>query len=370
MLAPMSRTTGNDNSPASPLTYASAGVDVSAGDLFVKRIQSHIRRTHGPRVIHNPWGFAGLFRLDYDQHLFRRNYREPVLIACADGVGTKVKISAQLSQYDTIGTDLVAMNVNDLVVQGGEPLIFLDYIACAKLLPERLETVVAGIADACRKCGAALLGGETAEMPDVYDENELDLAGFAVGVVELKRVTDPGRVEPGDIIIGLESDGVHSNGFTLVRRIIEEANLDLTTRYDDLHPGESLGEVLLTPTRLYARPLVRVMRRYTVKRVISGMAHITGGGLAGNIERALHDRVDAVISRSAWAPPPIFKFLSHHGNISQSEMDRVFNQGIGFSVIVRPTFAASIQRQLTRLGERPVVIGCIEKGTGEVRINP
>lgn len=349
------------------MTYANSGVDVRAGDDFVHLIQQHLRRTHGPRVIHNPGGFAGLFRLDYDEHLFRRNIREPVLIACADGVGTKVKLASQMGILDTIGTDLVAMNVNDLVVQGGEPLLFLDYIACAKLEPQRLERIVAGIADACRKCGAALLGGETAEMPDVYAPDEIDLAGFAVGVVELKRATDPARVEVGDIVLGLESDGVHANGFSLIRRIIEQGSLDIHQTYEELDPQQSLGKVLLTPTRLYARAVVRVLRRYTVKKVVSGMAHITGGGFAANLERTLHSKVDAVMRSDSWPAPPIFAFLQSRGSVSDSEMAGVFNMGIGFCLVVRPTFAASIERQLTRLGERPRVIGRIEPGSGCVR---
>ncbi len=349
-----------------PLTYAAAGVDIGAGDRFVDLIQKHVRRTHGDRVIHNPWGFAGLFRLDFKEGLFKRNYREPVLLACTDGVGTKIKLAVEMGRYDTIGIDLVAMNVNDLVVQGGEPLIFLDYIACGKLVPETLEQIVKGIAEACRECGAALLGGETAEMPDLYAPEDIDLAGFAVGVVELSRVTDPGRVEPGDLVIGLESDGVHSNGFALARRIVRDAGLDLHKSYKELDPKRTLGQVLLMPTRLYARSIVKLLRNYRVKKVIGGMAHITGGGLSGNLSRALHDSVDAVIDRTLWTPHPLFPFLQTHGGVSEAEMRRVFNMGIGYCLIVRKAFAPSIKRHLSRLGERPVVIGTIERGTGQV----
>ncbi len=364
----MSSTPDRDQSSGqdSGLTYAGAGVDIGEGDRFVEIIQQHVRRTHGPRVIHNPFGFAGLFRLDYDESLFRKNYREPVLVACADGVGSKIKLAVDLDRYETIGVDLVAMNVNDLIVQGAEPLFFLDYIACGKLVPERMEKIVAGIAGACRFCRCAILGGETAEMPDVYSADELDLAGFSVGVAELGRVMDPSRVEPGDVVIGLESDGVHSNGFSLVHRILESSDLDPTRIYPELDEHKTLGEVLLAPTRLYARPLVRVMKNYTVKKVITGMAHITGGGLAGNLERALHAKIDAVIDRSAWNTHPVFPFLQEHGNVAPEEMDRVFNMGIGFCMIVRESFAASIQKQLLRLGERPVVIGRIERGSGQV----
>ena len=350
------------------ITYAQSGVDIHEGDRFVDLIQQHVRKTHGPRVLHNPWGFAGLFRLDYNESLFKRNYREPVLLACTDGVGTKVALAVELNTLDTIGIDLVAMNVNDLVVQGGEPLIFLDYIACGKLVPERLEAIVRGIALACRECGCALLGGETAEMPDVYKPDDIDLAGFTVGVVELSRVTDPERVEPGDIVIGLESDGVHSNGYSLVRKVVRHAKLDLHKKYKDLDPKRTLGEVLLQPTRLYAKPITKLLRRYTVKKVITGMAHITGGGLADNLQRALHNKVDAVLRRDAWTPHPIFPFLQRHGNIAPTEMDQVFNMGIGYCVIVRKAFATSVKSQLKRLGERPVTLGSIERGTGHVRI--
>lgn len=351
------------------LTYASSGVDIDEGDRFVDLIQQHVRKTHGQRVVHNPWGFAGLFRLDYNESLFKRNYREPVLLACTDGVGTKIALAVEMNKLDTIGIDLVAMNVNDLVVQGGEPLIFLDYIACGKLVPERLEAIVRGIASACRECGCALLGGETAEMPDVYREDDIDLAGFAVGVVELSRVSDPGRVEPGDVVIGLESDGVHSNGYSLVRKVVKHAGLDLNKKYKDLDPKRTLGDVLIHPTRLYAKPIVKLMRRYTVKKVITGMAHITGGGLADNLARALHNKVDAVLDRDAWTPHPVFPFLQKHGQVDLAEMDRVFNMGIGYCLIVKKSFATSVKAQLRRMGERPVVIGKIEKGTGKVRID-
>ncbi|MDX2116167.1 MAG: phosphoribosylformylglycinamidine cyclo-ligase [Planctomycetota bacterium] len=350
------------------LTYAASGVDIDEGDRFVDLIQQHVRRTHGPRVLHNPWGFAGLFRLDYNESLFKRNFREPVLLACTDGVGTKIALAVEMNRLDTIGIDLVAMSVNDLVVQGGEPLIFLDYIACGKLVPERLEAIVRGIAQACRECGAALLGGETAEMPDVYRPDDIDLAGFAVGVAELSRVTDPGRVDPGDVVIGLESDGVHSNGYSLVRRIVREAGLDLSKKYRELDAKRSLGEVLLQPTRLYAKPVVKLLRRYTVKKVITGMAHITGGGLADNLARALHPKVDAVLSRSAWTPHPVFPFLQKHGNVSAEEMDRVFNMGIGYCFVVKPAFATSVKGQLKRMGERAMILGRIERGSGRVRI--
>jgi phosphoribosylformylglycinamidine cyclo-ligase len=366
------------------LTYAAAGVNLEAKDSFTDSLESIMRRTHGPRVISNPGGFAGLFRLDFNERLFKRNYKDPVLIACTDGCGTKVKLAAQMKKFDTIGIDLVAMNVNDLVVQGGEPLIFLDYIAVGKVDSAMLTDIVRGVADGCKKAGCALIGGETAEMPDVYANGDFDLAGFAVGVVELKRAMNPLRVQAGDVVLGLESDGIHSNGYTLVRKVIEKAGLDLNRVYPELvqegtkgrrpggtkgrqEPGpKSLGEVLLTPTRIYADSIVRLQRTYTVKNIISGMAHITGSGMVGNLERALHKGVDARIDTKSWEPLPVFRFLQEHGRIDEAEMRRVFNMGIGYTLIVRPAFAESIAERLTRLGERVHVIGTVTKGSGRV----
>ena len=357
---------GAAGSRRSGLTYAESGVSIEAGDHFARSIVGHMRRTHGPRVISNDGGFAGLLRLDFNEALFKRNYREPVLVACTDGVGTKITIATAMRKFDTIGIDLVAMNVNDLVVQGAEPLLFLDYIACGRVDQAVLESIVSGIADGCRSCDAALLGGETAEMPGVYGPEDIDLAGFAVGVVELSRATDPARVESGDVVIGLESDGVHSNGFSLVRAVIDRAGIDLHAVDPALDAARPVGEVLLTPTRVYAGPIVRVLRRYRVKKVVSGMAHITGGGLAGNLERALHGGVDAVIDASAWRPSAVFPFLQERGEIAPEEMARVFNMGIGYCLIVRPNFADSIASQLERMGERVHRIGRVVRGSGRV----
>ncbi|MBL0920523.1 MAG: phosphoribosylformylglycinamidine cyclo-ligase [Phycisphaerales bacterium] len=354
--------------PRAPLTYAKSGVSIEEGDRFVDMIRRDVRRTHGPRVLDRPGGFAGLFRLDFNEKLFKRNYREPVLVACTDGVGTKVKIASDTGRYDTIGIDLVAMNVNDLIVEGAEPLFFLDYIAAHKIIPEQLAAVVKGISDGCRQAGAALIGGETAEMPGVYPEGEIDLAGFAVGVVELERATSRERVEPGDVVIGLESDGVHSNGYSLVRAVVKEAGLHLDKVYKDLDKSRTLGEVLLTPTRIYAKPIVALQRAYTVKKIVSGMAHITGSGLGDNLERALHPKVDAILDPSKWPVTPVFTFLQQHGSIDEDEMRRVFNMGIGYCLVVRPTFAASIATRLKRAGERPHLIGHIVKGSGKVRM--
>ncbi|MBI2761582.1 MAG: phosphoribosylformylglycinamidine cyclo-ligase [Chloroflexi bacterium] len=373
------------SSPA-PLTYAAAGVDLESKDRFTDSLVSLMKRTHGPRVIPNPGGFAGLFRLDFNKGLFRKNYKDPVLVACADGVGTKLKLAIEYGKLDTLGIDLVAMNINDMIVQGAEPLFFLDYIATGKVDPAQLSSIMRGIAEGCRIAQCALLGGETAEMAGLYKPGDFDLAGFAVGVVELARTIKPTRVEVGDIVLGLASDGIHSNGYTLVRKVVDHAGLDLHKPYDDLplvgrtsspprpggRPGRRagpplpLGEILLTPTRIYARPITKLLSNYRVKKVISGMAHITGSGLAGNLCRALHPKVDAHIDTASWPLPPVFRFLQTRGNVPDAEMRRVFNMGIGYCLIVRPAFAESIAAALRKLGEKVHTIGRIEKGKGDV----
>jgi phosphoribosylformylglycinamidine cyclo-ligase len=354
--------------PKSGLTYAQSGVSIEAGDKFVGSIGSLLRRTHGQRVIDNPGGFAGLLRLDYNEQLFKHNYKDPVLVACADGVGTKVHLAIEMNKHDTVGIDLVAMNVNDLIVQGAEPLMFLDYIAVNSVNQETLYEIVKGISEGCKLASCALIGGETAEMNDLYKPDDYDLAGFSVGVVELKRATNPLRVEPGDVVLGLESSGVHSNGYSLVRKVIEHAKLDLKKSYPQLETDRSLGDVLLEPTRIYVDSIVKLLRAYKVKKIISGMAHITGGGMEGNLNRALHNKVDAVIDESKWTAPPIFRFLQSHGDIEEAEMRRVFNMGIGYTLIVRPTFADAVKRRLEKTGETVHVIGKINKGSGKVKI--
>ncbi len=253
------------------LTYKEAGVDIHANTRWVSKIESAMRSTYGPRVPKDRHGgFAGMFRLDYDETLFRRNYKRPVLVGCTDGVGTKVLIAIEMNKLDTIGIDLVAMNVNDLITCGAEPLFFLDYLAVHKLDPDHLLQVIEGVAEGCRQAGCALLGGETAEMPDLYRKGDLDLAGFAVGVVERGRQIDGSRVEPGDIIVALPSSGIHSNGYTLVRKLIERAGAKLDQHYDKL--GETLGQAVLRPTRIYVGPVMSVLHDYPRKRVVAGMA--------------------------------------------------------------------------------------------------
>ena len=361
--------------------YAGAGVSIAAGNALVKAIGPLARSTRRAGADADLGGFGGFF----DPRA--AGYADPLLVAANDGVGTKLKLAIEVAKYDTLGIDLVAMNVNDMIVQGAEPLFFLDYFACGKLDPAHAERVVASIAEGCRQAGCALLGGETAEMPDLYQPGDFDLAGFAVGVLELPRAIDPGRVEVGDIVLGLASNGIHSNGYSLVRRIVKDARLDLRKVYPELaeqpparkrgkaaaaasraaSTARPLGEVLLTPTRIYVNPILKLLKSYKVKKVIGGMAHITGSGIEGNLCRALHKKVDAVIDPAAWPRPAVFRFLQDRGGVDEAEMRRVFNLGIGFCVIVRKAFAASVREALAKSGETVYEIGRIEKGKGEVR---
>ncbi|MHC4517497.1 MAG: phosphoribosylformylglycinamidine cyclo-ligase [Planctomycetota bacterium] len=348
------------------VSYQQAGVSIEANDEMVGRIQSSLASTFGPRVIALPNGFAGLFRLDYDEKLFKRNYRNPVLVACTDGVGSKVQLAAKAGKFDTVGIDLVAMSVNDMLVIGAEPLFFLDYLAVNTLAPAFVADLVKGIATGCRTSDCALIGGETAEMPDTYRKGDFDMAGFAVGVVERDKIITGKRVRPGDVILGLRSSGLHSNGYTLARNVcFKQARLKMTSVMDELS-GATVGEALLKPTRIYVRPIVKLLSRYKVKRVVHAMAHITGGGLVGNIPRVLPKDCDAVIKTSNWPVPRIFPFLQEAGPIEKKEMFRVFNMGIGFVLIVAEDFADSIARKLLRWGEKVHRIGRITRGAGKV----
>jgi phosphoribosylformylglycinamidine cyclo-ligase len=346
------------------VTYRDAGVDSAAGDAMIDQIRHLCQRTHSTRVLGKYGAFAGLFRLDYNEKLFARNYREPVLIACTDGVGTKLKIASQLQRYDTVGIDLVAMNVNDLVVQGGEPLFFLDYLALHKLDPLVTTQMVKGISDGCMEAGCALLGGETAEMPSVYAPGEFDMAGFAVGVVEKSRMLDSDSVEAGDSIIGLASSGLHSNGYALVRRIVDKAGVSLSEIIPELQC--TLADELLRPTRIYVKTVQNILARYKVKKIVKAMAHITGGGLPGNLPRVLPPGFSARLKRDAWIPHPIFHWLEQQGPVDIDEMFNVFNMGIGFVLIVRPAFTKPIMSRLRALGERPSFLGKVRRtGTAE-----
>ncbi len=350
------------------ISYQEAGVSIDANDEMVRRISRSLASTFGPRVIPLENGFAGLFRLDYDEKLFKKNYKNPVLVACTDGVGTKILIARQINRMDSIGIDLVAMNVNDMLVQGAEPLFFLDYLAVHKLIPEQIAEMVEGIAAGCRMADCALIGGETAEMPDLYAEDECDMAGFAVGVVERNRIITGRNVAPGDVVLGLASTGLHSNGYTLVRHIcFKQEKLQLEDHLDELD-GASLGQILLTPTRIYVRSVISVLSAYKTKKIIHGMAHITGGGLVGNIPRVLPPNCNAVLKKKSWPIPPIFHFLQKRGPVEEQEMYRVFNMGIGYVLIVAPDFADAVKARLEKAGEEVYKIGVITPGTGKVVI--
>jgi phosphoribosylformylglycinamidine cyclo-ligase len=348
------------------VTYHQSGVDIEANDIMVDNIQAHLASTYGPRVIDVPWGFAGLFRLDYDEKLFKKNYRNPVLVACTDGVGSKVQVAAKAKKFDTVGIDLVAMSVNDMLVMGAEPLFFLDYVALHKLEPALVAQMVKGVAAGCRQADCALLGGETAEMPDTYRRGDFDMAGFAVGVVERNKIITGKSVRPGDVILGLRSSGLHSNGYALARNIcFKRNNLKLNDTIDELD-GATLGDALLTPTRIYVRPIIKLLTKYRVKRVVHAMAHITGNGIVGNIPRVLPKDCNAVIKKSAWPRPRIFNFLQKAGPVEEEEMFRVFNMGIGYVVVVAEDFADAVARKLIQWGEKVDNIGRITRGTSQV----
>jgi phosphoribosylformylglycinamidine cyclo-ligase len=347
-------------------TYQAAGVSLDAADEFEDLIGPLVRRTYSPRVLDSHGAFAGLFRLDYDERLFARNYREPVLVSCTDGVGSKVIVAHQARRYDTVGIDLVAMSVNDLLCCGAEPLFFLDYVAVHTLDPKDVAAIVRGVVEGCAQAGCALLGGETAEMPDLYRRGHFDLAGFAVGVVERRRMLGRKRVQAGDEVVGVLSSGLHSNGYALARKLLlEDVGLDLHTPVHSI--GESLADALLRPTRIYVRPVLKVLRRYRRKFMVSAMAHITGGGLPGNLPRVLPDDCDMVIRRGSWPVPPIFGLLEHHG-VAEDEMYRVFNMGIGFVLTVRPTAVQTVMDTLRREGEQAFVIGRVRRGRGRVEL--
>lgn len=350
------------------ISYEQSGVSINAGDEMVRQIQSCVASTFGPRVIESENAFAGMFRLDYDERLFKRNYKNPVLVACTDGVGSKVQLAGNIKKYDTVGIDLVAMNVNDMLVQGAEPLFFLDYLAVNKLEPKVIAEIIKGVAAGCRLADCALIGGETAEMPDTYRKGDFDMAGFAVGIVERKKIITGKTIRKGDVILGLASSGLHSNGYTLVRNIcFKKAGLKMTDTPDELD-GAVLGDVLLEPTRIYVRPIVKLLSQYKVKRIVHGMAHITGGGLVGNIPRVLPKDCNAVIKKLSWPVPKIFTFLQAQGPVDEAEMFRVFNMGIGFVLIVAEDFAHSIIKKLSRFGEKVYKIGRITTGTGKVAL--
>jgi phosphoribosylformylglycinamidine cyclo-ligase len=335
---------------ATSLTYRDAGVDIDAGDALVERIKPFAKRTMRPEVMAGIGGFGALFELS-------KKYREPVLVSGTDGVGTKLKLAFHLNRHDTVGQDLVAMSVNDILVQGAEPLFFLDYFACGRLDVDTAASVIKGIAHGCELAGCALIGGETAEMPSMYPDGEYDLAGFAVGAVEKSKIITGSDIKPGDALLGLASSGAHSNGYSLIRRIIERARPDMTA---DFH-GRPFGDVVMAPTRIYVKPLLALMEALPVK----GMAHITGGGLVENVPRVLPDSVTAVLDRQQWPMPPLFQWLQQQGGVADAEMHRVFNCGIGMAVIVAAEHEKRAIELLAAAGETAFPVGRIEARQGD-----
>jgi phosphoribosylformylglycinamidine cyclo-ligase len=351
-----------------PATYKDAGVDLTLYDESMDRVARLISRTFSPRVVPLADGFAGLFQLDFDSKLFARKYRDPVLVACTDGVGTKLKVATMAGVHDTVGIDLVAMSANDCICCGAEPLFFLDYVAMSHDDPDVLEKIVAGVTAGCIEADCALLGGETAIMPDMYARGDYDLAGFCVGVVNKRRIIRGQGIVPGDVVLGLASSGLHSNGYSLVRKIVFDiAGLAIDQHVPEL--GRTVAEELLTPTRIYVRPLRRVLGHYTVKSVVHGIAHITGGGLVDNLVRVLPEGAQAIIRRDSWAVPPVFPWLQRLGNVADDEMRRVFNMGLGMVLVVAEYFAESIQHQLADCGVPCWPIGEIRAGERSVVVD-
>ena len=335
------------------LSYRDAGVDIEAGDALVEAIKPLARRTSREGVLGGIGGFGALFEIS-------KKYKEPVLVSGTDGVGTKLKLAFMLNRHDTVGIDLVAMSVNDILVQGAEPLFFLDYFATGQLDPDHGVAIVSGIANGCEQAGCALIGGETAEMPSMYPDGEYDLAGFAVGAVEKSKIIDGTKIQPGDVVLGLASSGAHSNGYSLVRKILEVPKPDLNA---DFH-GRKLADVLMAPTRIYVKPLLALMEKMEVR----GMVHITGGGLLENVPRVLQPHLTAVLHRDAWTMPPLFTWLQEHGGVADAEMHRVFNCGIGMTVIVAPENADAAMAQLKAAGETVTRIGEIRaRAEGEAQ---
>ena len=331
--------------------YEESGVNLQAGYEVVDRIKPIVASTVRKGCMGGIGAFGGMFDLG------ELNYRHPVLVSGTDGVGTKLKIAFEMDKHDTVGIDAVAMCVNDILAQGAEPLYFLDYVAVGKNEPAVVESIVAGVAEGCRQAGCALIGGETAEMPGMYPAGEYDIAGFSVGAVEKDELIDGTGVAEGDVLIGLPSSGVHSNGFSLVRKIVADCKLDLHKVYPELNSEKTLGEILLTPTRIYVKPVLDVIRKVKVEAV----AHITGGGFYENIPRVIPDGLKAVADTAAAEVPPVFRFLADKGKIPAAEMYNVFNMGVGMVLVVKPSVAEEAMAILREAGEKPFLLGKIEK---------
>ena len=334
--------------------YKQAGVDIDAGNEAVERMKKHVKRTFRPEVLADLGGFGGLFALN-------NKYENPILVSGTDGVGTKLKLAFAMDKHDTIGIDAVAMCVNDIIVQGAEPLFFLDYLATGKLVPSQIEAIVAGVAEGCVQSGCSLIGGETAEMPGMYTDGEYDIAGFSVGIVDRSKLIDGSSIQPGDVILGLSSSGVHSNGFSLVRKLLlETKGYKLDQVIDEL--GGTLGETLLTPTRIYVKSILKAMNEVTIK----GLVHITGGGFTENIPRVLPATVNADIQYGTWPILPIFSLMQRDGNITNADMFKTFNMGIGMVVIVAAEDAAKTKAVFEAAGEQVYTIGQVTAGDRRV----
>ena len=346
------------------LSYRDAGVDIDTKGQFTTDIYSMMRTTFSPRVIENPDGFGGLFALNSRL----KKYRQPVLVSSTDGVGTKLKIAFMTGKHDTIGIDLVAMCVNDIIVLGAEPLFLLDYLASSKIVPKVLHEVLDGIVEGCRQAGCSLIGGETPEMPGFYHEGEYDIAGFVVGVVEKDKIINGKTIKPGDVVIGLSSSGIHSNGFSLVRKtFFDKARMKVTQKLRKYGLNTTLGEELIKPTKIYVAPILKVLSKHKTK-IIKGMAHITGGGLVENIPRILPEGCAVTLERSKWNVPEIFNIIQDIGNIDNQEMIHVFNMGIGMVLIVSKSDVKTVLNDLKSATEPGRVIGEVVKGDKTVRI--
>ena len=347
-------------------TYKDSGVDLELYEQAMQRLPALMRRTFTPRVVRNDGGFAGLYALDFAKSIFSRNYEEPILVSGTDGVGTKLQVAQMMGRHDTIGIDLVAMCVNDVLCVGAEPLFFLDYIAMGRDNPPLLEAVVRGISDGCIKAECSLLGGETAIMPSHYHGDMYDVAGFCVGVVEKRRLISGKGITPGDVILGVSSSGLHSNGYSLVRKVVfEKAKLDIDSHVAEL--GTTVGDALMTPTVIYSELVRSILFRYKVKNVIHGIGHITGGGLLENTERILPSNVDLIFDRGTWDVPAVFPWLAKLGRIEPNEMEHVFNMGLGMVFVVSEHFADSIQNQIRTAGYNCYVVGRAAAGSGKSR---
>lgn len=342
-------------------TYKDAGVDLEVYRQSMARLPRLLHRTYSPRVIPNDGGFAGLFQLDFASALFARRYEDPVLVSCTDGVGTKLKVANLTGVHNTVGIDLVAMSVNDAICAGAEPLFFLDYVAMSHDDPELLEQIVEGISQGCVEADCALLGGETAIMSDLYARGDYDLAGFCVGVAERKKLVDGKSISPGDVVIGVASSGLHSNGYSLARRIVFDiAGHGVEDHVDEL--GTTVARTLLEPTRIYVRCVRKILSYYKIKKVVHGISHITGGGLCENLERIVPEGVRITIDRDSWQVPAVFTWLQRLGEVDADEMDRVFNMGIGLVLVVSPHYAESIRHQLSDCGLPSWTIGRANAG--------